>query len=128
MAGNLTIDGGTRPTSGGVVTLTPIMTTNPTAVVIIASFSKIMVGRLGKIGNIGSRICRVIRPARMSDLGNQVLDGKRVESNGTIAIAIAITGTRIKARKIRTKIVIGWRRRKTVIGRESTDTTMTTTT
>jgi hypothetical protein len=128
MAGNPTIDGGTRPTSGGVVTLTPIMTTNPTAVVIIASFSKIMVGRLGKIGNIGSRICRVIRPARMNDLGNQVLDGKRVESNGTIAIAIAITGTRIKARKIRTKIVIGWRRRKTVIGRESTDTTMTTTT
>jgi hypothetical protein len=124
MAGSPTTGGEASLMNGGVITLTPTMTT---AVVIIASFSETMAGRLVKIGNnIGSRICRMIHPPGMNGLGSRVLDGKRAESHGTRTRTIAITGTRIKARKIRIRIVIGWRRSGTQVGKESSGTTTTT--
>jgi len=123
MAGSRTTDGGAKLMNEGL-TLALVMTVTTTAVVIIASFSETMVGSPVKASNIGSRMFRMIHPARMNVLGSQVLDGKPVESNGTIAIAT--TGTRIKTRKIRIKTVFGWRKRETVLGRERFSTTTTT--
>lgn len=118
MAGNRTTDGGR--TIGGIIIIILIMTTTITAVVIIESFiSETMVGTLAETDNLGRRMCRRNHP-RTNGLGSLVPDGKRVApTKGASIIAIAITETRIKTRKIRIKIVFGWRRREIKSGRES---------
>lgn len=128
-AGNQMTDGGRM--IGGIITIILIMTTTTTttAVVIIESFnSETMVGTLAETGNLGCRILKRSHP-RMNGLGSLGPDGKRVApTKGASIIAIAITGTRIKTRKISIKIVSGWRRREIRSGRESSaEMTMTMT-
>lgn len=130
-AGNQMTDGGRM--IGGIITIILIMTTTTTttitAVVITESFnSETMVGTLVETGNLG---CRILKRShsRMNGLGSLGPDGKRVApTKGADIIAIAITGTRIKTKKISKKIVFGWRRREIRSGRESSaEMTMTMT-
>jgi hypothetical protein len=129
-AGNQMTDGGRM--IGEIITIlvmTTTTTTTTTAVVIIESFSsETMVGTLAGTGNLGCRMLKRSHP-RMNGLGSLGPDGKRVAPTKVAGIiAIAITGTRIKTRKIRIKIVFGWRRREIRSGRESSaETTMTMT-
>lgn len=127
-AGNRTTDGGRM--IGGTIIIILIMTAiTTTAVVIIENFnSETMVGTLAETGNLGRRMCRRNHP-KMTGLGSLVPDGKRVApTKGASTIAIAITETRIKTRKIRIKIVFGWRRREIKSGRgSSVEMTMTMT-
>ncbi|KAG1866585.1 hypothetical protein DFJ58DRAFT_141402 [Suillus subalutaceus] len=128
MAGNRTTDGG-RMIGEIIIILIMTTTTTTTAVAIIESFnSETMVGTLAETGNLGRRMCKRNHP-RMNGLGSLVPDGKRVApTKGASTIAIAITETRIKTRKIRIKIVFGWRRREIKSERESSaEMTMTMT-
>jgi hypothetical protein len=127
-AGNRMTDGGRR-IEGIIIIILIMTTTTTTAVVIIESFnSETMVGTLAETGNLGRRMCKRNHPG-MNGLGSLVPDGKRVApTKGASIIATAITETRIKTRKIRIKIVFGWRRREIRSGKESSaEMTMTMT-